>query len=167
MPACLHACLPTGWTCHRNQPLQSQTQNRDTIDSSSTPYMLVSRRTARHALTKSLKNNFQKTKPWRFPADFCPRLFVVRFFFSRFPINCLVYFLSLGPLWDNLVSSPEFDRDLNLHFGILLDHFSTSLPMLFSRIFRFVPKQLCSQLSWKMHAFGGQRAAQETSFPMF
>ena len=60
MPSCLQACLTTGWTCHRDQPLQIQTQNRDTIDSSSSPCMLVSSRTAHHALTKSWRNKFSK-----------------------------------------------------------------------------------------------------------
>ena len=57
VPPCLQACSTTVWTCHRDQPLQSQMQNRDTTDGSSSPYMLVSSRTALHALTKSLRNN--------------------------------------------------------------------------------------------------------------
>ena len=43
-PSCLQACLTIGRTCHRDQSLQSQTQNRVTIESSRSSYKLVSRR---------------------------------------------------------------------------------------------------------------------------
>ena len=118
---------------------------------------------------------FKKQNPWRFPADFRPRLFVVRgsFFqlfgrsgglFSSFSVYFLVSFLGLGLLSDNLVSSPEFDRDLDLHFDTLLCHFSTFLPILFSKIFRCFPRPLFSQLSSKMNAFGEPTGSSGDAF---
>ena len=143
VPSCLQACLTTGWTCHRDQPLQNQTQNRDTIDSSSSPYMLVSSRTAPHALTKSLRNKCSKNKTHGdSQRTFVPDCLWSGGLFSSFSVYFLVSFLGLGLLSDNLVSSPEFDRDLDLHFNTLLDHFSAFLPMLFSNIFRCFPRPL-------------------------
>ena len=165
MPSCLQACLTTGWTCHRDQPLQNQTQNRDTIDSSSSPYMLVSSRTAPHALTKSLRNKCSKNKTHGdSQRTFVPDCLWSGGLFSSFSVYFLVSFLGLGLLWDNLVSSPEFDRDLDLHFDTLLGHFSAFLPMLFSKIFRCFPRPLFSQLSLKMNAFGEPTGSSGDAF---
>ena len=76
-------------------------------------------------------------------------------FFPTFSGYLLVSFLGLGTLWDLLGFSPKFARDLDLHFDILLGHFSDILPMLFSRIFRFVPRSSFFELLLKMNAFGG------------
>ena len=162
---CLQACLTTGWTCHRDQPLQSQTQNRDAIDNSSFPHMLVSSRTAPHALTKNRRNEFSKNKTHGdSQRTFVPGCLWSGGLFSRFSGQFLVSFLGLGPLWDNFVSSPEFDRDFDVHFDILLDHFSAFLPMLFSRTFRFFPRPLFSQLPLKMHAFGAPTGSSGNVF---
>ena len=168
MPSCLQACLTTWWTCHREQPLQNQTQNRDTIDSSSSPYMLVSSRTAPHALTKSLRNKCSKDKTHGgSQRTFVPACLWSGGLFSSFSVYFLVSFLGLGLLSDNLVSSLEFDWDLDLHFNTLLGHFSGFLPMLFSKIFCCFPRPLFPQLPLKMNAFGEQRVALETPFPRF
>ena len=168
MPSCLQACLTTGWTCHRDQPLQSQTQNRDTIDSSSSPYMLVSNRTAPHALTKRWRNKFSKHKTHGdSQRTFVPDCLWSGGLFSTFSAYFLVSFLGLGPLWDPLVSSLKFDRDLDLHFDVLLGHFSAFLPMLFSRIFRFVPRPSFFELLLKMDAFVGSMGSSKTYFPLF
>ena len=141
MPSCLQACLTSGWSCHRDQPLQIQTRNRDTIDSSSFPYMLVSSRTALHSLTKTWTNTFSKKKTHGdSQRTFVPDCLWSGGLFSTFSGYFFVSFLGLGPLWDPLVSSPKFDRDLDLHFDVLSCHFCDLLPMLFSRIFRFVPR---------------------------
>ena len=84
--------------------------------------------------------------------------------FSSFSVCFLVSFLGLGLLSDNLVSSPEFDRDLDLHFDTLFDHFSAFLPMLFSKIFRCFPRPLFSQLSLKMNAFGEPTGSSGDAF---
>ena len=49
VPSLLEACMATRWTCHRDRSLHSQKQNRDTIDSSSSPYKLFSSRPEPHA----------------------------------------------------------------------------------------------------------------------
>ena len=73
-------------------------------------------------------------------------------------------FLGLGPLCDPLVSSLKFDRDLDLHFDVLSCHFSDFLPMLFSRIFRFVPRPSFFQLLLKMDAFVGSMGSSGDVF---
>ena len=63
-----------------------------------------------------------------------------------------------------MVSSPEFDRDLDLHFDTLLDHFSAFLPMLFSKIFLCFTRPLFCQLSCKMNAFGESTGSSGDAF---
>ena len=118
--------------------------------------MLVSSRTAHHALTKSWRNKFSKYKTHGdSQRTFVPDCLWSGGLFSTFSGYFLMSFLGLGPLWDNFASSPDFDRDLDLHFDILLGYFSEFLPMLFSRIFRFVPRPSFFELLLKMDAFGG------------
>ena len=100
VPSCLQACLTIGWTCHLDQPLQSESQNGYTIDSSSSTHMLVSSRTAPRALTKSWRNNFfREENLWRLPADFCLRWSVIRgSFFQLFGMLFVVFSGSWAPL---------------------------------------------------------------------
>ena len=143
MPSCLQACLTTGWTCHRDHPLQIQMQNRDTIDSSSSPCMLVSSRTAHHALTKSWRNKFSKYKTHGdSQRTFVPDCLWSGGLFSTFPGHFLVSFLGLGPLWVNLVSA------LNLT-GIrtsILAYFWITFPIYWRCNFEFV-SVFCNCLS--------------------
>ena len=73
-------------------------------------------------------------------------------------------FLGLGLLSDNLVSSLEFDRDLEFHFDTLLGHFSVFLPMLFSKKNRCFPRPLFPQLPLKMNAFGEPTGSSRDAF---
>ena len=58
--------------------------------------------------------------------------------FSSFSGYFLVSFLGLGPLWDNLICSLEFNQDFDFHFEILLGYLYVFLLMHFLRIFVFV-----------------------------
>ena len=141
MPSCLQACLTTGWTCHRDQPLQSQMKNRDTIDSSSFPYMLVSSRTALHALTKTWTNTFSKKKTMAIPSGLSSQIVCgPGVFFPPFRVTfwCLfwVWGLSGTPRFSAL-NLPGIWTSILAYFWL---NFLICLPMLFSRIFSFVPR---------------------------
>ena len=118
-----------------------------------------------HALTKRWRNKFSKHKTHGdSQRTFVPDCLWSGGLFSTFSSSFLVSFQGLGHLWDNLVSSLESDRHLDLHFVILLDHFSVFLPLQFSMIFRFIPRRLFLQLLLKMNAFGGPTGSSRDVF---
>ena len=60
-------------------------------------------------------------------------------------------FMSLGPLWGNVVSSPEFNRQWISIWSTFGSVFGVSG---FLNTFRFVPRRFFSQLSLTMDALG-------------